>query len=66
PDRLTQRWQISRLRIYVNAQNALNFLSYKGFSPEIDGPPTRPACTRTGTVRKDARDGDKELRGHPA
>ncbi|MCL6523055.1 MAG: TonB-dependent receptor [Thermoflavifilum sp.] len=41
PDRLTQRWQINRLRIYVNAQNALNFFSYKGFSPEVGGPPTR-------------------------
>ncbi|MCC7402284.1 MAG: TonB-dependent receptor [Chitinophagaceae bacterium] len=32
---------ISRLRIYVNAQNAFNFFKYRGFSPEVGGPPTR-------------------------
>ena len=32
---------ITKLRVYINAQNALNFFSYKGFSPEIGGGPTR-------------------------
>lgn len=39
PD-LTQRWKIQSLRVFVNAQNPLNFFSYKGFSPEIGGTPT--------------------------
>lgn len=37
---LTQRWKIQSLRIFANAQNPLNFFSYKGFSPEIGGTPT--------------------------
>ena len=28
---------MKQLRVYVNAQNAFNFFSYKGFSPEIGG-----------------------------
>ncbi len=28
---------MKQLRVYVNAQNALNFFKYKGFSPEIGG-----------------------------
>ncbi|WP_158638360.1 TonB-dependent receptor [Panacibacter ginsenosidivorans] len=35
------KWKIKKLRVYANAQNALNFFNYKGFSPEIGGTPTR-------------------------
>ena len=38
---LTNRWKISKLRIYANAQNPLNFFKYRGFSPEVGGSPTR-------------------------
>jgi TonB-linked SusC/RagA family outer membrane protein len=38
---LTDKWRVGRLRVYVNAQNALNFFKYKGFSPEVGGSPTR-------------------------
>lgn len=38
---LTNRWRISKLRLYVNAQNPLNFFKYRGFSPEVGGSPTR-------------------------
>lgn len=41
PNQLINRWKISKLRVYVNAQNAFNFFKYKGFSPEIGGSPTR-------------------------
>jgi hypothetical protein len=41
PSDLSTRWRINRLRLYVNAQNALNFFKYRGFSPEIGGGPTR-------------------------
>ena len=37
---ITDRWKMKKLRFYVNAQNAFNFFSYKGFSPEIGGSPT--------------------------
>ncbi|HTI10886.1 MAG TPA: SusC/RagA family TonB-linked outer membrane protein [Puia sp.] len=35
PKALMDRLKLTRLRIYVNAQNAFNFFKYKGFSPEI-------------------------------
>ena len=38
---LTSKWKISKLRIYANAQNPLNFFKYRGFSPEVGGSPTR-------------------------
>jgi hypothetical protein len=41
---LVNRWKISKLRIYANAQNPLNFFKYRGFSPEVlakDNNPTR-------------------------
>ncbi|HVN57762.1 MAG TPA: TonB-dependent receptor [Bacteroidales bacterium] len=41
PSSVTQKWQISKIRVYLNAQNALNLFSYRGFSPEIGGSPTR-------------------------
>ncbi len=41
PSSLTDRYKISKLRVYVNAQNALNFFKYKGFSPEVGGSPTK-------------------------
>ncbi|WP_161964201.1 TonB-dependent receptor [Chitinophaga flava] len=39
PKTITDRWRMQRLRLYVNAQNAFNFFSYRGFSPEIGGKP---------------------------
>ena len=41
PSSVTERWHINALRIYANAQNALNFFTYRGFSPEVGGEPTR-------------------------
>ena len=41
PGDLMGKWNISKLRIFANAQNAFNFFSYKGFNPEIGGGPTR-------------------------
>ena len=38
---LTSRWKISKLRVFANAQNPLNFFKYRGFSPEVGGSPTR-------------------------
>lgn len=37
PQRLVEKMRIKKLRVYANAQNALNFFKYKGFSPEIVG-----------------------------
>lgn len=34
------RAKIQRVRVYVNAQNALNFFKYTGFTPEVGGGPT--------------------------
>ena len=41
PSALTEKWHISTVRLYANAQNALNFFSYRGMSPEVGGEPTR-------------------------
>ena len=38
---LTDKWKISKLRVYANAQNPLNFFKYRGFTPEVGGSPTR-------------------------
>jgi TonB-linked SusC/RagA family outer membrane protein len=40
PSLWTTKLSISKLRVYVNAQNALNLFKYRGFSPEIGGGPT--------------------------
>jgi len=40
PRSLISRWKIERIRFYVNAQNALNFFKYTGFTPEVGGGPT--------------------------
>jgi len=37
---MTDKWHISRLRIFIGAQNPFNFFSYRGFSPEVGGDPT--------------------------
>ena len=37
PSDITSRWKIKSLRIFANAQNAINVFGYKGFSPEITG-----------------------------
>ena len=37
---ILERWNMSRFRIYVNAQNPVNFFTYKGFNPEVGGAPT--------------------------
>lgn len=49
PSNVTDRWNINSLRIYANAQNALNFFSYRGMTPEIVGDPNAEAApTRAG------------------
>jgi len=41
PVSVTGKWKINKARVYANAQNALNFFSYRGFNPEVGGGPTR-------------------------
>ncbi|MBB5397074.1 TonB-dependent receptor [Mucilaginibacter sp. AK015] len=41
PSAITNSLKIAKVRLYANAQNAFNFFSYKGFSPEVGGGPTR-------------------------
>ncbi|TAD84517.1 MAG: TonB-dependent receptor [Bacteroidetes bacterium] len=40
PQALLSRFKIKKLRVFANAQNALNFFSYRGFNPEVGGRPT--------------------------
>lgn len=37
PGTLMEKWSVSRLRVFVNAQNPFTFFKYNGFSPEIIG-----------------------------
>lgn len=37
PSVLSKKWGLSKIRLYANAQNALNFFGYKGFTPEVGG-----------------------------
>jgi len=48
PETLVSKWGIKNLRVYANAQNALNFFGYRGFSPEIG---YNPATGGTPTSR---------------
>lgn len=41
PKTIAQKIKLTKLRVYANAQNALNLFNYRGFSPEIGGGPTR-------------------------
>lgn len=41
PKLISDKIRLSKLRIYANAQNALNLFNYRGFSPEIGGGPTK-------------------------
>jgi len=40
PTMLTNKWKIQRIRVFADAQNAINLFGYKGFTPEIGGTPT--------------------------
>ncbi|HEX3384527.1 MAG TPA: hypothetical protein VHS53_05035, partial [Mucilaginibacter sp.] len=40
PQSITGHWGIRSVRVYANAQNAINIFGYKGFSPEVGGGPT--------------------------
>jgi TonB-linked SusC/RagA family outer membrane protein len=35
PNSLTQRWGVTKLRVYASTQNLYTFTSYKGFDPEV-------------------------------
>lgn len=37
PGSILSKWKIQKVRVFANAQNALNFFGYKGFSPEVGG-----------------------------
>jgi hypothetical protein len=39
PASLLSKWKIAKVRVFANAQNAINIFGYKGFSPEIGGTP---------------------------
>ncbi len=41
PSTIAQKIMMSKLRVFGTAQNALNYFTYKGFSPEIGGSPTK-------------------------
>ncbi|MGQ7857472.1 SusC/RagA family TonB-linked outer membrane protein [Pedobacter sp. WC2501] len=40
PQAIISKWKMQKLRVFVNAQNAVNLFGYSGFSPEVGGTPT--------------------------
>jgi len=40
PQNLISKWKMKKLRVFANAQNAVNLFGYRGFSPEVGGTPT--------------------------
>ncbi|SDE55136.1 TonB-linked outer membrane protein, SusC/RagA family [Mucilaginibacter pineti] len=42
PSSIASKLFLKRVRLYANAQNALNFFKYKGFNPEIGGQGDQP------------------------
>ncbi|MBE9466549.1 SusC/RagA family TonB-linked outer membrane protein [Dyadobacter subterraneus] len=42
PTKITDRLKLKKLRVYANAQNALNFFKYKGLSPEVRATDNKP------------------------
>jgi len=40
PTAMVSKWKMRKLRVFANAQNALNIFGYRGFSPEVGGSPT--------------------------
>ncbi|WP_412465852.1 SusC/RagA family TonB-linked outer membrane protein [Pedobacter sp. KLB.chiD] len=40
PAAISTKMKMQRLRVFLNAQNAVNIFGYKGFSPEVGGTPT--------------------------
>jgi TonB-linked SusC/RagA family outer membrane protein len=42
PAKITERLKLKKLRVYANAQNALNFFKYKGLSPEVRAYENKP------------------------
>ncbi|SER33006.1 SusC/RagA family TonB-linked outer membrane protein [Pedobacter rhizosphaerae] len=40
PQAVSSKWKMQKLRVFLNAQNAVNLFGYKGFSPEVGGTPT--------------------------
>jgi TonB-linked SusC/RagA family outer membrane protein len=40
PTEMVSKWKMRKFRVFANAQNALNFFGYRGFSPEVGGTPT--------------------------
>jgi TonB-linked SusC/RagA family outer membrane protein len=40
PASVTSKLKINSVRVYANAQNALNIFKYRGFNPEVGGKPT--------------------------
>ncbi|WP_183567124.1 SusC/RagA family TonB-linked outer membrane protein [Mucilaginibacter sp. SP1R1] len=48
PGSLLSKWKIAKVRLFANAQNAINLFGYKGFSPEIGGTTTNGAVSGRG------------------
>ncbi len=49
PSTITDKLHIKKLRVFANAQNALNFFKYRGFTPEVTGAYNSSGAATSGT-----------------
>lgn len=65
PGNILEKWKVKRIRIYANAQNAINIFGYKGFSPEVGPEPVDPAAKITTAVTNTTLNGGIDASVYP-
>lgn len=65
PAGILSKWKIQKIRIYANAQNAINIFGYKGFSPEVGQTPLDNAAKITTTNANTTLSGGMDANVYP-
>jgi TonB-linked SusC/RagA family outer membrane protein len=65
PGKILEKWKIKKLRIYANAQNAINIFGYKGFSPEVGPEPVDPASKISTSISNTTLNGGMDANVYP-
>ena len=65
PKNILEKWKIQKIRIYANAQNAINIFGYKGFSPEVGPEPVDPAAKISTAVTNTTLNGGLDASVYP-
>jgi len=65
PTNILEKWKIKKIRIYANAQNAINIFGYKGFSPEVGPEPVDAAAKISTAVNNTTLNGGLDASVYP-